>query len=99
MFYLLFFYFFLLDNVNLCDPNQFVCNNSHCILKTWVCDDEDDCGDNSDEENCGIKQSSDQCRPTEFECRNSQCIPKSYHCDGSPDCLDLSDEVGCGNLI
>ena len=35
---------------NRCQPNEFQCANGiTCILKTWVCDSDDDCGDGSDE--------------------------------------------------
>lgn len=38
-----------------CRPDEFICNNTLCKLHVWVCDGEDDCGDNSDEdpEMCG----------------------------------------------
>ena len=38
-----------------CHPDYFECNNSLCVYKSWVCDSEDDCLDNSDETNeeCG----------------------------------------------
>jgi len=32
---------------------SFQCSNGKCIAKARECDDKDDCGDNSDEENCG----------------------------------------------
>lgn len=35
-----------------CQPNEFRCSNKKCILKTWKCDGQDDCGDNFDEQNC-----------------------------------------------
>ena len=38
-----------------CSPNDFQCNNSRCVHKSWLCDGDDDCLDNSDETN-------DQCR-------------------------------------
>ncbi|RWS26663.1 MAM and LDL-receptor class A domain-containing protein 2-like protein, partial [Leptotrombidium deliense] len=35
-----------------CTKNQFKCNNDLCIDKSDVCDFENDCGDNSDEQQC-----------------------------------------------
>lgn len=35
-----------------CEPNEFRCDNKKCILKTWRCDSDDDCGDGSDEISC-----------------------------------------------
>ena len=32
-----------------CQPNEFQCDNGRCVLKTWRCDSDDDCGDGSDE--------------------------------------------------
>ena len=35
------------------NPSDFRCNNFRCIPKSWVCDNDNDCLDNSDEEaNC-----------------------------------------------
>ncbi|CAH4030992.1 unnamed protein product [Pieris brassicae] len=34
---------------NVCTPKQFQCANGMCIHMSWVCEGEDDCGDNSDE--------------------------------------------------
>ena len=37
-----------------CRPDQFKCANSgRCIPARWICDGDNDCGDMSDEQNCG----------------------------------------------
>uniref|UniRef100_A0AAY5F0T4 Uncharacterized protein n=1 Tax=Electrophorus electricus TaxID=8005 RepID=A0AAY5F0T4_ELEEL len=37
-----------------CSPDQFQCKATmHCISKLWVCDEDPDCADGSDEANCG----------------------------------------------
>lgn len=33
-----------------CQSGEFTCNNTRCVPWSWVCDDDNDCGDNSDEE-------------------------------------------------
>ena len=35
------------------EETNFNVENSRCIPSGWECDGEDDCGDNSDEEECG----------------------------------------------
>lgn len=51
-----FCHLFIFPGGNICRADEFLCNNSLCKLHFWVCDGEDDCGDNSDEvaEMCGM---------------------------------------------
>ncbi|XP_012284613.1 sortilin-related receptor [Orussus abietinus] len=73
-----------------CSADQFACANNVCIPQTWKCDEQNDCGDNSDEVNCNRLS----CPPDQFEC-DSKCIPKHWVCDGDRDCKDGRDETNC----
>ncbi|VVD04124.1 unnamed protein product [Leptidea sinapis] len=78
-------------------PNSwdFTCTNQRCIPKSWVCDGDDDCLDNSDEEQNCTKTT---CNASEFMCKSGRCIPATFKCDSENDCGDFSDESGCVNV-
>ncbi|XP_037393266.1 SCO-spondin [Pygocentrus nattereri] len=74
-----------------CLESEFQCSGgSHrCIPSLWLCDNEDDCGDGSDE----ICPST--CPPGQFRCSAGACLPVELRCNGHPDCADQSDEEFC----
>ena len=49
--------YFVADRVtpvpHSCPVSNFTCDNGECVDENDRCDGEDDCGDNSDENNCG----------------------------------------------
>lgn len=50
-----------------CSENQFTCKNKKCIPIVWVCDDDFDCEDHSDEgEHCSLRT----CPPDQFKVSN-----------------------------
>lgn len=79
---------------NTCATNYFTCANKLCIPTQYRCDDENDCGDNSDEKGCSM--SKQPCPPHMFTCRSDRnCIPQYFRCDHDKDCMDGSDEEDC----
>ncbi|XP_029461540.1 low-density lipoprotein receptor-related protein 2 isoform X2 [Rhinatrema bivittatum] len=83
----------IVDNGTRCEGGQFTCLNGHCIPERWKCDNDNDCGDGSDELEsvCAFHT----CLPTAFTCGNGRCVPYHYRCDHYNDCGDNSDEQGC----
>ncbi|XP_041975507.1 low-density lipoprotein receptor isoform X9 [Aricia agestis] len=77
---------------NVCTAKQFQCANGKCISLAWVCEGENDCGDNSDENIAECKKESRTCTTSEFRCKTGRCIPMSWRCDSEKDCSDGSDE-------
>ncbi|XP_075216860.1 low-density lipoprotein receptor-like isoform X2 [Lycorma delicatula] len=79
------------SGIQECSLRQFKCENEKCVQLTWMCDGDDDCGDNTDEtaKECTENRS---CTETEFRCNNGRCIPSHWQCDNEKDCVDGSDE-------
>ncbi|XP_039512123.1 SCO-spondin [Pimephales promelas] len=74
-----------------CEDSEFRCSagSQRCIPSVWLCDNEDDCGDGSDEV-CPFT-----CPPGRFRCSTGACLPLELRCNGHPDCADQSDEDFC----
>uniref|UniRef100_A0A2C9KT23 Vitellogenin receptor n=1 Tax=Biomphalaria glabrata TaxID=6526 RepID=A0A2C9KT23_BIOGL len=60
-----------------------------CINNDDRCNGDDDCGDDSDEQNCTV------CQAGSWQCDNRKCIKSRHKCDGDDDCGDESDERYC----
>ena len=74
-----------------CPINQYECDNNACVPNVWVCDGDNDCGDNSDEHSSCLSQNR-TCGEEFFKCKSGRCIPSSWVCDGDQDCPDREDE-------
>ncbi|KAJ7322393.1 hypothetical protein JRQ81_018680, partial [Phrynocephalus forsythii] len=71
-----------------CGRYEFHCHSGECRPRGWVCDDEADCLDGSDELQCPRACGLDQ-----LPCaQGSECVHYSHLCDGAPHCQDHSDE-------
>nr|CAD7414196.1 unnamed protein product [Timema cristinae] len=67
-----------------CLPDQFTCDNGHCIPNRWKCDTTPDCDDGSDEPLDCVPTT---CKPGQFKCQfSNKCIPHGWLCDGESDC-------------
>ncbi|XP_037691794.1 SCO-spondin-like [Choloepus didactylus] len=75
-----------------CAEGEVPCQESgHCVPHEWLCDNQDDCGDGSDEEGCATPG----CGEGQISCSPGHCLPLSLRCDGQNDCEDGTDEQGC----
>nr|KAG5685933.1 hypothetical protein BaRGS_028659 [Batillaria attramentaria] len=73
----------------VCGDLEFQCSNGQCIEQEWLCDTENDCGNNEDEIGCPV------CGDIDFQCSNGQCIQQEWLCDTENDCGNNEDEIGC----
>uniref|UniRef100_A0A8D2LBK3 Prolow-density lipoprotein receptor-related protein 1 n=1 Tax=Varanus komodoensis TaxID=61221 RepID=A0A8D2LBK3_VARKO len=81
-----------------CNDTFFLCHNEHCISNNLLCDNNNDCGDGSDELNCFIneclnkKQSgcSQECEDLKigYKCR---CRPGFRLKDDGKTCIDIDE--------
>lgn len=89
--------YFVISAETTCAATQFTCNNKRCIPYVWHCDNDDDCGDLSDEPADCVDKT---CREDYIKCKLSgRCIPKTWMCDGDRDCPDgdsTDEPESCG---
>ncbi|PAA68559.1 hypothetical protein BOX15_Mlig010706g2 [Macrostomum lignano] len=98
------------ENCDKCEPNEVKCETHNgqsptkrCVLKHWLCDGQDDCGNGYDEnlslhsKFCFKENTCTRCRPEETCCPRSsdKCIQRNYECDKENDCDGGTDELMC----
>jgi hypothetical protein len=79
---------------NYCEDGHFHCANGKCILKSWLCNGWDECGDSSDEQNCTVA-----CKTGYSHCSSNSSLCYDFihgRCNGILDCPGGEDEIACG---
>ncbi|ELT90938.1 hypothetical protein CAPTEDRAFT_176051 [Capitella teleta] len=77
-----------------CRDDEFTCGSGSCLPVAFVCDGKNDCGDYSDERNCGLLFEY-QCYPDSFICGDNTCLSGFTRCNAFENCADGSDEESC----
>lgn len=77
-------------------------NGRMCTRSQFQCENDDDCGDGSDEKNCLLENITTSkpkpvCSPYFWQCGSGECIYHKFVCDTDFDCVDGSDEANCNN--
>uniref|UniRef100_A0A7E4V2M4 EGF-like domain-containing protein n=1 Tax=Panagrellus redivivus TaxID=6233 RepID=A0A7E4V2M4_PANRE len=87
-----------------CPEHYSRCPSGRCIPDTWICDGDNDCGEDAWDEtnfNCTDETGKRVCVGDYiFQCDNGKCISRAFLCDSENDCGDGSDEStshNCGN--
>ncbi|XP_046441338.1 low-density lipoprotein receptor-related protein 12-like isoform X2 [Daphnia pulex] len=78
---------------NYCEDGHFHCANGKCILKSWLCNGWDECGDSSDEQNCTVA-----CKTGYSHCSSNSSLCYDFihgRCNGILDCPGGEDEIAC----
>ena len=82
-----------------CDGSQFQCSNGNCIRLGSKCDNDDDCGDNSDEQNCECKDTPSWVNGYGRDCNWYRV--NRYMCDYKPSVFNNPDLncCACGKIV
>ncbi|XP_031442672.1 low-density lipoprotein receptor-related protein 3 [Clupea harengus] len=88
-----------------CQADEFLCGNGKCVPRSWRCNAQDECGDQTDERSCVAPPTDapfDLCPRGSLACRlgpTTRCLPPERRCDGTNDCPDGADELACAPAL